>query len=70
VSLLIYWLLVHWSLEIAMSYSDSTIKALESKAKVIRRHIVEMVAAAGSGHPGGSLSAADLVTALYFHVLG
>ncbi len=28
-----------------------------------------MVAAAGSGHPGGSLSAADIVAALYFHVL-
>lgn len=28
-----------------------------------------MTAAAGSGHPGGSLSSADIVTALYFHVL-
>lgn len=28
-----------------------------------------MTAAAGSGHPGGSLSSADIVTALYFHVM-
>ena len=37
--------------------------------KVIRRHIVEMTAAAGSGHPGGSLSAVEILTALYFKVL-
>jgi transketolase len=28
-----------------------------------------MIGRAGSGHPGGSLSAADILTALYFHVL-
>lgn len=32
----------------------------------MRRDIVEMIAAAGSGHPGGSLSAADIVATLYF----
>ncbi|HIE12138.1 MAG TPA: transketolase [Desulfotomaculum sp.] len=42
---------------------------LEAKAKEIRRYIVLMTAAAGSGHPGGSLSAADIVTALYFGVM-
>ncbi len=45
------------------------IPALEAKAKVCRRHIVTMTAEAGSGHPGGSLSAIDLMTALYFRVL-
>lgn len=45
------------------------IKDLEQKALAIRRHVVQMVGAAGSGHPGGSLSAADIVTALYFDVL-
>ena len=40
---------------------------LEAKAKELRRHIISMLAAAGSGHPGGSLSAADLVTALYYN---
>jgi transketolase len=52
-----------------MNYSDSQIKTLEEKAKQIRRLIVQMLAKAGSGHPGGSLSAADLVTALYFLVM-
>ena len=52
-----------------MPYTDEEIKGLESKAKVIRRLIVEMLAKAGSGHPGGSLSAADMVTALFFKVL-
>ncbi|WP_031514036.1 transketolase [Desulfofalx alkaliphila] len=42
---------------------------LEDKAKAIRRHIVTMLGEAGSGHPGGSLSAADLVAALYFKVM-
>lgn len=38
-------------------------------ARQIRRDIIEMVHAAGSGHPGGSLSCADFVTALYFRKL-
>jgi len=38
-------------------------------AKKLRRHVITMTATAGSGHPGGSLSAADIVTALYFKVL-
>lgn len=50
-----------------MSISNQTIEELQTKARTIRRHIVEMVAEAGSGHPGGSLSSADIVTALYFH---
>jgi len=45
------------------------LEELQLKAKVIRRHIIEMTGKAGSGHPGGSLSAADIVTALYFHVM-
>jgi transketolase len=45
------------------------IQNLREKARQIRRHIVSMVGAAGSGHPGGSLSAADIVTALYFDVM-
>jgi transketolase len=47
--------------------NSAKIKELEDKAKVIRRHIVEMIGRCGSGHPGGSLSAADIVTVLYFH---
>ncbi|MDD2568492.1 MAG: transketolase [Clostridia bacterium] len=43
------------------------VSVLEKKATELRRAIIEMISAAGSGHPGGSLSAADLITALYFH---
>lgn len=39
---------------------------LKGKANDIRIDIVSMVAEAGSGHPGGSLSAAEIMTALYF----
>jgi transketolase len=42
---------------------------LESVAKKLRIDIINMLARAGSGHPGGSLSAADIVTALYWKVL-
>jgi len=42
------------------------IAELRERATTIRRLIVEMLAEAGSGHPGGSLSAVELVTALYF----
>ena len=39
---------------------------LEAKANDIRVDIVSMIAEAGSGHPGGSLSIAEVMTALYF----
>jgi len=41
-------------------------KELEGIARKIRYHIVDMTGAANSGHPGGSLSSADIITALYF----
>lgn len=37
--------------------------------QTVRRDVVTMVHEAGSGHPGGSLSAAELVTALYFEIM-
>jgi transketolase len=40
---------------------------LQEKALEMRREIVKMITVAGSGHPGGSLSAADILTYLYFH---
>jgi transketolase len=49
--------------------STETISALKAQANEIRRDILAMIHAAHSGHPGGSLSAADFVTALYFHFL-
>ena len=48
---------------------QEVIARLEKKAKEIRRDIISMTAAAGSGHPGGSLSAAGIVTALYFQIM-
>ena len=45
----------------------ATSEALCAKAREIRKHVVRMVGAASSGHPGGSLSAADIVTVLYFN---
>ena len=43
--------------------------SLGEKALRIRRDIIRMTYAAGSGHPGGSLSVADLVTTLVFNEL-
>lgn len=45
------------------------IQNIEQKAKEIRRHVVKMIGKSQSGHPGGSLSCADLVAALYFNVM-
>ena len=39
---------------------------LQAVARTLRRHSIQMIAAANSGHPGGSLSAAEIITALYF----
>lgn len=41
-------------------------KLIEEKAKEIRREIIKMLGEAKSGHPGGSLSGADIIAALYF----
>ncbi len=48
---------------------DQLLTELETRALNIRRDIVKMIGLAGSGHPGGSLSAADIVSAIYFHAL-
>lgn len=42
------------------------IKQLERIASQVRRDIIRMVHGCQSGHPGGSLGATDIVTALYF----
>jgi len=47
-------------------YSPELIKNLEERCKKIRRMIIEMLARAGSGHPGGSLSSTELVVCLFF----
>ena len=40
---------------------------LKQIATDIRKDIIMMITQAGSGHPGGSLSVADILTVLYFH---
>jgi len=42
---------------------------LSRKANEIRIDIVRMIATAGSGHPGGALGIADIMTALYFRIM-
>lgn len=49
-----------------MKHSKEEINRIEEAAKQVRRLIIQMLAKAGSGHPGGSLSATDLITCLYF----
>jgi transketolase len=50
-------------------HTPMTVRELKAMAAVIRCDIIEMITAAHAGHPGGSLSAADIVTALYFRVM-
>jgi transketolase len=45
------------------------LQELATMTNTVRKHIIRMLGEAGSGHPGGSLSAVEIVTALYFHVL-
>ncbi len=49
--------------------SEDLIRGLKKKAVTLRKHIIRMTHNAQSGHPGGSMSACDIVTALYFRVL-
>ena len=49
--------------------STRGVDELKSTARQVRRDIVTMTAEAKSGHPGGSLSATEILTALYFRVL-
>ena len=49
--------------------SGATVQELEAIARRVRRDIIRMTAEANSGHPAGSLSCADILTALYFRVL-
>ncbi len=62
------------SMNAEVSSSPARVKSLsvtemKAMAKRLRRHIITMTGKAGSGHPGGSLSAVEIVTALYFGLL-
>ena len=50
-------------------YRESLITELEERARQLRCDVVQMIHDAGSGHPGGSLSAAEFIAALYFQRL-
>lgn len=50
-------------------FTAHDVQRLEEQAVQIRQQIVSMIHTAKAGHPGGSLSAVELVTALYFHIM-
>ena len=52
-----------------MSSVSADINSLKAKAAQFRREILEILNAAGSGHPGGSLSLVEILTTLYFHTM-
>jgi transketolase len=57
-----------------MATTESTdradlIERLQGIARELRIRDLEMIIEAGSGHPGGTLSAADMIAALFFHTL-
>ena len=52
-----------------MPVTDADAVQLAARARDVRRTIIEMLVAAGSGHTAGPLGMADIFTALYFRVL-
>lgn len=46
-----------------------SIKYLQKKANLIRRDVIKMLGKSKAGHPGGSLSIAEILSVLYFHTL-
>ena len=50
-------------------YTKQDVRDLEAKALEIRHDILNMIYTAKAGHPGGSLSSVEVITALYFHVM-
>lgn len=52
-----------------MPTTDADLTALYEKATEIRRTIIEMLMAAGSGHTAGPLGMADIFSVLYFYIL-
>jgi transketolase len=48
---------------------EALLERLEGQARLLRRNVWRALRASGGGHAGGSLSAADMLVALYFHTL-
>jgi len=55
--------------EKVVSSREEMIRKIEKTTKDVRKDIITMCNAVNSGHPGGSLSATDIVTTLYFAVM-
>jgi transketolase len=49
--------------------ATADLRALEARARAFRKTILQIITTAGSGHPGGSLSAIDILTVLYHHTM-
>ena len=54
--------------EVKLKNRDN-LEVLENKAKLLRSYIITSITAAGSGHTGGCMSAADIAVVLYFKIL-
>ena len=52
-----------------MQGGNLTLKQLDQKANDVRKNIISMLEAAGSGHSAGPLGLADILTALYFDIM-
>lgn len=50
-------------------HSEELIGELNEKARQLRLDVLEMIHERGAGHPGGSLSSAEIISALFFHHL-
>jgi transketolase len=50
-------------------YSEATLQRLEEMARQLRIDSLQMIYRRQAGHPGGALSAAEIMTALFFHKL-
>jgi len=63
--------LIDWqtSMDTKQETTDELLSRLTDIARELRITDIEMISEAGSGHPGGTLSAADMVAALFFHKL-
>ncbi len=49
--------------------SEPDLDSLRATARSMRRNILNMIAEANSGHPGGSLSSVEILASLYFHTM-
>lgn len=50
-----------------MKKNNLDINSLKNLARLFRKEVLEMICAAGSGHPGGSLSAIEILISLYYY---